>query len=39
VFKFIKLQFERAVITAEQVKAFTPRFITEEQAASIIGEV
>lgn len=39
-YDFIKIQYELGRLTADQVRAFVPRWITEEQANEIIaGEV
>ena len=36
-FEFIRIQYVLGKITAEQVQAFIPRWITEEQAEEIVG--
>lgn len=37
-FEFIRIQYVLGNLTAEQVQAFAPRWITAEQAQQIIGE-
>lgn len=37
-YDFIKIQFELGKITAKQVQAFVPKWITAEQAEEIIGK-
>lgn len=37
-YEFIKIQYRLGRITAEQVRAKAPRWITEEQAEGIINE-
>lgn len=37
-YDFIKIQFELGNLTDEQVRAFVPRWLTEEQAKEIVGE-
>ena len=37
-FKFLKLQYERGKITAEQLHSYVPRWITEEQYQEVVGE-
>lgn len=36
-FNFIKIQFDIGNITAEKVRSYVPRFITQQQADEIIG--
>lgn len=36
-FDFIRLQFQMGKLTADQVRAFAPRWITEDQAAEVIA--
>lgn len=36
-FEFIRIQYVLGNLTAEQVQAFVPRWITEEQAEKIVG--
>lgn len=36
-YEFIRLQYVMGKITADQVMAFVPKYITAEQAAEIIG--
>lgn len=36
-YQFIKLQYVMGKITAEQVRAFAPKYITEAEAQEIIG--
>ena len=36
-FEFIRIQYVLGNLTAEQVQAFVPRWITEEQAKDIVG--
>lgn len=36
-YKFIRIQYKLGKITAEQVRAFAPKWITEEQAEMIIN--
>ena len=35
-FEFIRIQYELGRLTAEQVKAYVPRWITEDEATEII---
>ena len=35
--EFIRIQYQMGVIDADQVRAFAPRWITEEQADKIIN--
>ena len=37
-YEFIRLQYRMGRITAGQVIAYAPRWITDEQASEIIGE-
>lgn len=37
-YSFIKIQYKLGKLTADEVRAFAPRWITAEQAAEIIGE-
>ena len=37
-YEFIRLQYVMGRITAEQVRAFAPRYITAEQAEEIINK-
>ena len=37
-YNFLKLRFEMGRITAEQLKAYVPKWITAEQYAEITGE-
>lgn len=37
-FEFIRIQYVLGKITAEQVQAFAPRWITAEQTQQIVGE-
>ena len=36
-FEFIRIQYVLGKITTEQVQAFMPRWITEQQAKEIVG--
>ena len=36
-YDFIRLQYQMGKLTDAQVRAFAPRWITEEQALEIIG--
>nr|DAD96985.1 MAG TPA: hypothetical protein [Myoviridae sp. ctr0w28] len=36
-FEFIRIQYVLGNLTAEQVQAFVPRWITEQQAKDIVG--
>ena len=36
-FEFIRLQYRMGRIDAVQVRAFAPRYITQEQAEKIVG--
>ena len=36
-FEFIRIQYVLENLTAEQVQAFVPRWITEQQAKEIVG--
>lgn len=36
-YSFIKIQYKLGKLTADEVRAFAPRWITAEQAAEIIG--
>ena len=36
-YEFIRIQYELGKLTADQVREFAPRWITEEQADEIIG--
>lgn len=36
-FEFIRIQYVLGNLTAEQVQAFMPRWITEQQAKEIVG--
>ena len=38
-YNFIRIQYQLGRLTAEQVRAFSPRWITAEQAEEIVGEV
>ena len=37
-YSFIKIQYKLGKLTAEQVRSYVPKWITEEQAKEIIGE-
>lgn len=37
-FEFIRIQYVLGNLTADQVQAFVPRWITAEQAHQIVGE-
>lgn len=37
-FNFLKLRYQMRKITAEQLKAYVPKWITAEQYAEITGE-
>ena len=37
-YEFLRIQYRLGVIDADQVRAFTPRWITSEQAAAIVEE-
>lgn len=37
-YSFIKIQYKLGKLTADEVRAFAPRWITTEQAEEIIGE-
>ena len=36
-YSFIKIQYKLGKLTADEVRAFAPRWITTEQAEEIIG--
>lgn len=36
-YEFIRIQYQMGRLTADQVRAFAPRWITVEQAAEIAG--
>ena len=36
-YEFIRIQFRLGKLTADQVRAFAPRWITAEQAEEIVG--
>lgn len=36
--EFIRLQYLMKKITADQVKAFSPKYITEEEVIEIVGD-
>lgn len=38
-YEFIRIQYRLGKITEEQVHSYAPRWITEEQAMEIVGEV
>lgn len=37
-YEFIKIQFGRGKLTVDQVHAFVPKYITEEQYMEIVGD-
>lgn len=38
-YEFIRIQYRMGKLTADQVRAFVPKWITAEQAEEITGEV
>ena len=36
-YEFIRIQYQLGRLTAEQVRAFAPRWITQEQAEEIVA--
>lgn len=37
-YEFIKIQYKLGKLTAEQVRTFVPKWITEEQAEEILAQ-
>ena len=37
-YEFIRIQYQLGRLTADQVRAFAPRWITAEQAEEIVGD-
>jgi len=38
-FEFLRIQYRMGKLTAEQLRAYAPRWVTEAQCSEIVGDV